>query len=105
MKSYRIRYSPIALNDLEQVWDEVWESSRDFDIADNYTEGIRSAVKGIVNHPKTGERLYYDNVFTGIYYVNYKKYSAFYRIRDGYIEVGRILFNRSDYIKKIIHFE
>ena len=32
-------------------------------------------------------------------------YSAFYRIRDGYIEVGRILYNRSDYIKKIMHFE
>ena len=33
--------------------------------------------------------------------VNYKKYKAFYRVRDGYLEVIRIILMKSDYIKML----
>ena len=46
--------------------------------------------------------LYYEDIFTGIYYVTHKKYSAFYRIRADRIEVGRVLYNRSAYISLVI---
>ena len=94
---YEIVYSPIALADMDQAWDEVYEASADFDIAD-----LRKKLKNVSKRPKTGERLYYDDIFTGIYYVTHKKYSAFYRIRAGRIEVGRVLYNRSAYISLVI---
>ena len=37
--------------------------------------------------------------FTGLYYVTFKEYIAFYRIHGDVIEVARVLFSRSDYMK------
>jgi plasmid stabilization system protein ParE len=99
---YDIVYSPLALTDMDRVWDEVYEASADYDIADKYIFDLRSKLKKIRKCPKTGERLYYEGIFTGIYYVTHKKYSAFYRIRAGRIEVGRVLYNRSAYIGLVI---
>lgn len=39
--------------------------------------------------------------FTGIYLVCFKEYIAFYRIHGDVIEVGRVLFARSDYMKTL----
>ena len=39
--------------------------------------------------------------FTGIYYVTFKEYIAFYRINENRMEIGRILFARSDYMKTL----
>ncbi|WP_029318887.1 type II toxin-antitoxin system RelE/ParE family toxin [Butyrivibrio sp. AE3004] len=96
---YEIVYSPMALADMDQTWDEV---SADFGIADKYIADLRANLKKVSKRPKTGERLYYEDVFTGIYYVTHKKYSAFYRIRSDRIEVGRVLYNRSAYISLVI---
>lgn len=100
--TYELVYSPVALSDLDQVWDEVYKASRDFDIADQYILDLRTKLRNICLRPQTGERLYYEDEFTGIYYVTHKKYSAFYRIRAGFVEVGRVLYNRRDYIHLII---
>ena len=99
---YEIVYSPIALADMDQAWDEVYEVSADFDIADKYIADLREKVKKISKHPKPSERLCYEDIFTGIYYVTHKKYSAFYRIRAERIEVGRVLYNRSAYINLVV---
>ena len=99
---YEIVYSSIALADLEQAWDEVYEASQDFDIADKYIADLRLKLKSISKHPKSGEQLCYEDMFTGIYYVTHKKYSAFYRIRSNRIEVGRVLYNRSSYLSLLI---
>ena len=74
---FELVYSPVALADLDQAWDEVYEASKDFDIADQYISDLRVKLKKICKRPKTGECLYYDGIFTGIYYVTHKKYSAF----------------------------
>ena len=104
MKQYDIFYSKLTLSDLDRTWDEVYAVSRDFDIADNYITGIRNAVREISNRPKTGIPLVYDNIFTGIYMIVYKKYIAFYRVRDSRLEVGRILLGSSDYMSVVLQY-
>ena len=47
--------------------------------------------------PFSGIPLQYRGLFTGFYSVNYKKYKAFYRVREGYIEVIRIIMAKRDY--------
>ena len=42
---FQLRYSPVAEEDLDRVWDEVWEASQNFDIADKYVEDLRNALK------------------------------------------------------------
>lgn len=100
--AYKIVYSDVALADMDKAWDEIYEASKDIDIADNYIKTLRVNLKEISKHPRTGERLHYEDMFTGIYYVTHKKYSAFYRIVGDSIQVGRVLYNRSEYIKRVI---
>ena len=99
--SYTIVYSPEAQSDLDKIWDEVYETSKNFEIADQYIEGLRNAIRQKKQYPKTGSLLNYMGESTGIYYVPFKKYTVFYRIRDKKIEVGRVLFSRSDYMKTL----
>ncbi len=99
---YNVTYSSVALDDIEQAWDEIYSASMDYDTADKYIDELRVKINNISKHPRTGKRLTYEGIFTGIYYVTHKKYSAFYRIGSGRIEVGRVLYNRSDYLKLII---
>ena len=42
---YHLKYSPTAEDDLDRVWDEVWEASQNFDIADKYVKDLRNALK------------------------------------------------------------
>lgn len=96
---YHLRYSPIAENDLDRVWDEVWEASQSFDIADKYVENLRSALKKKTKYPKTGSPLTYMGEFTGLYFVTFKAYMAFYGISGNAINVARVIYSGSDYMK------
>lgn len=97
--SYELVYSPDALDDLDRVWSEVMNASNDIDITDNYVESIRNAIREKKKFPKTGMPLTFAGEFTGIYFVIFKKYMAFYRIRGKIMEVGRILYSKSDYMR------
>lgn len=54
--SFEIVYSPAAVSDLDRVWDEVYEASQSFDIADRYITDLRAAVSKKKNYPKTVPR-------------------------------------------------
>jgi plasmid stabilization system protein ParE len=99
---YEISYSPMALRDLDNVWDDVFSVSKDLDTADNYINGILSKIKEMENRPKTGIPLYYDDIFTGVYFVVFKKYNAFYTIKSKQILVERVLNGKSDYLRKVL---
>ena len=96
---YKIRYTPEAQNDMDAVWDGVWEASMDYDTADKYVDDFLDTIAAKQKLPQTGIPLYYRGLFTGFYSVNFKAYKAFYRINDGYIEVVRILLAKMDYLK------
>ena len=97
--SYSVRYTPEAVRDMEAVWDGVYEASKYYDIADRYIEEFAEAIAAKKTFPLSGIPLEYRGLFTGFYSVNYKKYKAFYRVRDDYMEVVRIIMAKSDYMK------
>ena len=99
--SYGIQYSPLAEEDLDRVWDEVYEASRDFDVADSYVNDLREAVRQKKTYPKTGTPLCFMGEFTGVYFVRFKEYCAFYIICDDFIRIARVLYARSDYMKTL----
>lgn len=99
--NYDLVYSPMSLKDLDRIWMEVWEASGDLDTADQYIEDLRMAIRKKQKYPKTGMPLIYLGEFSGIYYLPFKAYLAFYRIRNTTVEVGRILFAKSDYMKTL----
>ena len=97
--TYKIRYTPGAQKDMDDIWNGVWEISKDYDTADSYVEDFAAKIAQKKKAPKTGTPLYYRGLFTGFYYVHFKAYNAFYRIKDDYIEVVRVLFSKMDYMK------
>ena len=98
---FEIEYSSEALNDMDRVWMEVWEASKDIDAADKYISDLRAVVRSKNKFPKSGTPLIYMGEFTGAYYLAFKEYLIFYKITETKIEVGRILFSRSDYMKTL----
>ena len=96
-----IKYSPEALADLDRVWCEVWEASQDLITTQQYIEDFRNAIRSKISFPKSGAPLLWNGVFTGIYFVPFKTYLAFYRVSETALEVGRILPMKSDYMKTL----
>ena len=83
---YFLRYSSETMGDMENVWDSVYEVSKSFDIADKYVDEFAKTIAEKKQFPLTVSPLTYRGLFTGFYSVNFKKYKAFYRVKDNYIE-------------------
>ena len=99
MTKYKIRYTPEAMRDMDAVWDGVYEASKEYDIADRYVNDFMDEIEKKKKFPFSGIPLVYRGLFTGFYSVNFKKYKAFYRMDDSYIEVIRIIMEKMDYMK------
>ena len=98
---YPIMYSPAAVRDLGRTWSEVSDASKSIDIADRYVEELMEAVKKKEEFPASGSPLYYEDLFTGYYYVVFKANIAFYRIDGGRVLVDRVLYSKSEYLRKL----
>ena len=96
--NYSIRYTPQAMRDMDAVWDGVYEASKNYDIADRYVDAFAEEIAAKRLSPFSGIALQYRGLFTGFYSVNYKKYKVFYRVRENYIEVIRIIMAKRDYL-------
>ena len=99
--SYRIAYSKAAIRDLDRVWTEAFEVSKNTEISKRYIEELVDKVESKSDYPKPGSPLYYENTFTGYYYVIYKAYLIFYRLEKDTMFVDRILFGKSDYMRTL----
>ena len=99
---YKIEYSRTAIRDLDRVWAEVLEASKDYEITERYIEELLDKDEAKADYPKAGSPLYYENSFTGYYFVVFKAYIAFYRLESDRMLIDRVLFGRSDYLR-ILH--
>lgn len=84
---------------MDEVWDGVYEASKESDVADRYVDDFISEIGKKKQFPLSGIPLVYRGLFTGFYAVNFKKYKAFYRLFDNYMEVIRIIAEKRDYMK------
>ena len=95
---YSIRYTPQAMQDLDRIWDDIWEISKNEELTFRYISGITNEIASKQFFPFSGSPLQYRGLFTGFYSITYKKYKAFYRVRDGYLEVARVILAKRDYM-------
>lgn len=98
---YKVEYSKAAIRDLDRVWAEVYEASKDYEITTRYLDDLMDKVEAKANYPQSGSPLYYQNSFTGYYFVVFKAYIAFYRLEKDIMLVDRVLFGKSDYMRKL----
>ena len=96
---YEVKYSKVAIRDLDRVWSEVLEVSKSYDITTKYIDDLIDKVVAKADQPKSGSPLYYEDSFTGYYFVVFKSYMVFYRLEDNVILVDRVLYGKSDYMR------
>ena len=96
--TYSIRYTPQAMQDLDRIWDDIWAVSKSEELTFRYISGITGEISSKRFFPFSGSPLQYRGLFTGFYSITYKKYKAFYRVRDGYLEVARVILAKRDYM-------
>jgi toxin ParE1/3/4 len=99
--SYSIRYSPVALRDLDRVWAEVLEASQSQETAEQYVNGLMDCIAEKKEFPRSASPLYYEGSFTGYYFVVFKAYMAFYQVREHSVLVDRVVYRKSDYMRTI----
>lgn len=95
---YTLLFSPVALADIDKVWDDVYLASKNYDLADRYVESLMDKIAGKKEFPTSGTPVFYGDFFTGYYRLTYKAYTVFYRIKDEYVEISRVLMSKSDYM-------
>ena len=94
---YNPEYSPLAMRDLDRIWHEVFEASKNYDICEKYINDLLDKIENKAKYPKSATPLYYEDLFTGYYYIRFKVYLAFYRLEGNKLRVDRVLFAASDY--------
>ena len=48
---YLLRYTPQAMRDMDSVWDEVYQASKSYDIADKYIKDFIEILYLIFDYP------------------------------------------------------
>lgn len=96
---YKVEYSKVAIRDLDRVWAEVLSASKSDNVATQYVDDLMDKVEAKADYPKSGSPLYYENHFTGYYFVVFKAYMAFYRLEENVMLVDRVLFGKSNYMR------
>ena len=89
---YLLRYTPEAARDMMDVWDGVYEASKDYDTADKYVDELRELIADKKQFPFSGVMVKYRGLFTGFYAVRYKKYFAFVITLNIYQYQKKIIF-------------
>ena len=99
---YKLRYSPRFDMDMQRLKMDILGVSFSSETADKYVKDFITKIENKKSFPHSGSRVYYGDHFTGLYYIHFKAYNAFYRVRGDYMEVLRILPSKSDYLRILI---
>lgn len=99
--NYKTEYSRQAIRDMERLWEEVFVASKSHDTAFRYLNDLQDAIEKKSDFPKSGTPLYYEDIFTGYYFMVFKAYIVFYRVENERVLVDRILYGKSDYLRKL----
>lgn len=101
MMSYLTQYSPLFLRDLERIWAEVFSVSQNLITTNQYINDLMDKIEKYKDYPKSASRLYYEDAWTGYYFITFKAYIIFYHIENNTVFVDRALYGKSDYIQKL----
>ena len=96
---YELKFTPAAIQDLNNVYDSVLEVSKDTKTAEKYLKEFMELIQAKKTFPFSAPLVDFYDLVTDIRHISYKAYIAFYRVVDKTIEVLRILPAKSDYIK------
>ena len=99
--TYHIQYSKLFRRDLDKVWAEVFVASQNRTTTKKYINELIDKIEKYKDYPKLATPLYYEDDWTGFYFVTFKAYMIFYHIENNTIFMDRVLYAQSDYMQKL----
>lgn len=98
----KIKFSPISLHDLDEIWDYIALELCNLNAAENTVNGIMEIVEELKQFTGIGARLYFeDGMDSGYRFVQYKNYIAFYHIIGTTAYVDRVIYCKRDYMRAL----
>lgn len=102
--TYKVQFSDLAINDLDEIWEYIAYVLKDTVAANNTISGILDKTDLLAEQPEIGTQLFFDNnLFSGYRYVIYNNYLAFYRISSNTVFVDRVIYGKRDYMKILFY--
>ena len=96
----KIRYSPDALNDLEEIGDYIADTLKSPIAALNTVGNIQAAVDGLADFPLIGPPLSsISEIETDYRFLVCGNYLVFYRLKEDGVYVVRVVYGKRDYTK------
>lgn len=98
-----VAWSPLALRDLDDIWDWIAVENDEPDAADRTVVAILDRVDGLAAFPLSAPSL--DSVCrirSNWRFVEERGYLAFFRVSGGRIYVDRVPSGKSDYLRKLL---
>lgn len=98
----KIQYSPIAMRDLDGIWDYITNELLNPSAAEDTVNGIMDVINGLEDFPEIGNRLIFDTgLDSGYRFVIYKNYMTFYHIQADFIYIDRVMYGKRDYMAEL----
>jgi toxin ParE1/3/4 len=102
MSKYRIRYTEIAVEDLDLIFDYISADNRN--AALKMLERLKTGIERLADKPRLGGVLPTNDsslVESGYRYLVIEPYIVFYRISEQEVRVGRVLHSRQDWLNTL----
>jgi plasmid stabilization system protein ParE len=96
----KLYYSPEALNDLDEIWEYIFEDLQNPAAAQNTVNGILDSTEKLRDFSEMGPPLSSITEVEGDYrFLVCGNYLSFYRVKGEEVYVDRILYGRRDYLR------
>lgn len=97
---FKVKFSPEAMSDLDEIWEYISAVLKDPVAADRTVNGILDKTDLLAEQPMIGAPLYFENSLnSGYRYLIYKNYMAFYRLSSDAVYVDRVIYGKRDYMR------
>lgn len=98
----KLYYAPRAMRDLDDIWDYIFNNLKNQSAAEKIIDEIMDIVYRLEQFPQMGKRLMFDNgLDSGFRYITHKNYIVFYHIKVDVVYIDRVLYKKTDYIKRL----
>ncbi|MDL2249702.1 type II toxin-antitoxin system RelE/ParE family toxin [Lachnospiraceae bacterium OttesenSCG-928-J05] len=95
----KLRYSPEALNDLDETWEYIMMELGNPNAAENVVSNIINSIDKLKDFAKMGTPLSIQNNIESDYrFLLSGNYMIFYRVSESNIYIDRILYGKRDYL-------
>ncbi len=100
---YKIKYSPEALKDLDEIWEYILLELANPDAAENIVNKMLDTIEALEDFPERGALLssIIAEVESDYRFVLSGNYMAFYRVEEKTVRVDRVLYQGRDYLRAL----